>query len=189
MNFNHIFNKREKHEKFKFVAISDNATFKDSICIALDNIFISLEEAIHNLTEKQLHSFSVENHGCVGWIAMHILGNIEYYVNHMVTGKPPITGYGGMFGYGANPREADVPSLEKIILLLNNVRNNSYHVLDSIKETHLLENIENNPINWKRTILDAYNRVINHAHAHINQIWLLKGVLRIKSNWPQQHWA
>ncbi|MFX0101316.1 MAG: DinB family protein [Candidatus Hodarchaeota archaeon] len=190
MDYNKLFEKR--NENFKFVLASIDAGLKDTVIIGIDEFFWSLKEAIYDLTDEQLQAFPIEGHPSIHWIALHMLGNIEHFVNLAFTGQEGIVEYAHKYGTGAVPTPSDeMFSTKELIEKLLEIREKTFTILDGLSEQDLLSVPPKNKARWKRRRLDAYNRTIFHAMAHLRQIWLLRGAqgLTDGSGWPLQHWA
>lgn len=182
-----------KHEPKR----AENTDVKAAVTVCLDEALTALEEAIHDLTDEQAWAFPIPGRNNIAWIVMHTLQNLDTYTRLFATGETTL-GHDWRWDLwkciGAErPKPEDgFPGTEEMLDILRRLRGSAMQVLDATTEADLLASPSHTVDFWKgRNQLDAYLRTLGNTHAHVRQIWLLRGALGLTEgkSWPQQHWA
>ncbi len=167
--------------------------FKRAIFIGLDESFIALEEAFYDLTDEQAWAFPLTGRNNIAWIVMQTLLNFDIYANRAQVGQATFPYERRWDLWECTPEERPkpgdlFPTVAEMLALLERVRAAAMANLDSASEDDLRGKRARQSSD---AAADAYMRTIYHAQAHIRQIWLLRGVMKLtdETAWPRQHWA
>ena len=177
---------------------AENRCWKDAIRIALDEALTALEESFYDLTDEQVGAYPLPDRHNIATIAMHVLANLDEYAVVTQAGQRllPYEERFDMWRHSpAEPRplQTNFPSVREMVDHLHRIRDAAFAALDAATEDDLRG--PRAAVEWcrqhDRTSGDAYLRTICHAHAHVRQIWMLRGVLGLsdRDGWPVQHWA
>lgn len=170
--------------------------FRKAIAIGLDEAFIALEESFHDLNDAQLTAFPIADRGCIAWIVMHCLQNLDEYTNcsHKQAEKWtfPHEWRWDLWQCREDerPKPGDsYPTTSQMVNWLQSLRATATEFLDSLDAAGLAGKPDDE--HWPGNFADMYMRTIYHTMAHVRQIWLLRSALGLTSggSWRRQHWA
>ena len=183
--------------KYKAKA-STPRNLRENISIALDEMFKALEESFGNLTDDQFWQWAVPGRHNIVTLIMHVQENIDRHACYLQMGEwalehdlkfaiygQPISDFEGL---------TDFPSVEEVQQRHLLLRDKVFSGLEEVTDRELFSPRCGEQDFWwqqhRRISIDAYNRVVWHANAHIRQIWLLRGALGAfgPEAFPQQFW-
>ena len=170
-----------------------NTNLKQAIAIGLDEALTALEESFHDLTDEQLRAFPIDGRNCIAWGIMHTLQNLDEYTNLSRAGQPIFKHDDRWDLWGCSderrPKPGDAfPSQTEMMEWLRSLRQLAECALERATQADLTAKPDEH---WRGNLADMYMRTIYHTMAHVRQIWLLRGALRLTdgTSWPRQHWA
>jgi len=173
-------------------------TYKGALQVELDEIFRGLEEAVYDLTNEQVWGFPLANHHNITTLFMHTIYSLDKFYCVYQGGTQILKEPNIKFNIWDNtpeqlrPMMVNLPTVGQMLDWLHCIRDETLKILDGLHEDDLLKfppgEISKSNIEDGQTRLTVYMRGIGHAHGHIKQIWMLKGIMGHKS-WPEQLWA
>ena len=163
-----------------------------AVAIGLDEALTALEESFHDLADEHLWDFPIEGRNNIAWIVMHCLMNLDIYAVLFQTGQGIADHWDKRWHYNAAKPEPSqtFPPQKEMLEKLRALRTIVERDLAEVSEAKLMGKRHAQDW-WPGTAADAYMRTIFHRMAHIRQIWLLRGALKLTDgkSWPRQHWA
>ena len=169
---------------------------RKAIAIGLDGAFIALQESFHDLRDDQLTAFPIVDRGCIAWIVMHCLQNLDGYTNcsHEQAERRtfPCEWCWDLWQCREDerPKPGDsYPTKSQMLNWLQSLRATATGFLGNLDAAGLAGKPDDP--RWPGNFADMYLRTIYHTMAHVRQIWLLRGALGLTSgsSWPSQRSA
>jgi len=165
---------------------------KGAIAIGLDEVLTALEESFHDLTDAEAQRFAIPGRNNIAWTVMHGLENLDGNAVGAQTGQRVFASERRWDLWECQPEERPkpgdpFPAVEEMLERLRRIRAAAETAIRQASEESLAE-----PVGPHGKIkADWYMRTICHTHAHVRQIWLLRGALGLTDGrtWAQQHWA
>ena len=180
-------------------AQSQHVDLKQVLRIGLDEAMTAIEECLMGLTDQQFWAFPIENRHNIVTLVEHLLDAIDLFACEVQADKKVLEHDHTRFDIArrspaeVRPFMVNLPSVKDVLARLGMLRKAVMRIFDDLESKQLFEQ----PVGcwffeeFDKTRADAYMRCITHAHPHIRQMWLLRGLLGLtdQARWPQQHWA
>jgi len=171
-----------------------NLGYKGWIEVGIDEALTALEESFYDLNGQQMQAFAIPGRNNVAWMVMHCLQNLDEYTN--LESQATIFEHERRWNlWNCQPEERpnagdSFPTCAQMKHWLAELRARVEGTLAKVDEVFLRESV---PAEWRwpGNRADFLKRTIYHTHAHVRQIWLLRGALGLTDgkSWPQQHYA
>ncbi len=164
---------------------------KDVLLFMLEEARNELANALEELTKEHLAQVAVAGQNPIGWIVCHLIGNVQRFLAEPLTEQPLLPGNPRLAEYtrytAAPPSPANPPpDLSSAIADLDDAYRAGIALIGALSENAL----DQPGPRWNRprreTVAENCVRVINHANAHIREIWLLRWALGARATWPHQ---
>jgi len=176
-------------------------SLKDAIRVGLDEALTALEECFCDLADDQVWGFPLGERHNITTLVMHCLENLDIHTCRFQDGTRNVE-KDARFSIWSRPaseiqaRQKGLPTVREMLHLVRGVRAAAEKALEPATDRDLLGARAGR--DWckehGRNAAEAYWRTICHTHAHVRQIWALRGVLKAvaqtgNAGWPAQHYA
>ena len=143
-------------------------------------------QALAGLTSDEINSRGDCNHWPIGWIVSHCMIVLDNVINRHISGS-----YSYEHDENISKWPLVVPTKnrhfqdslvfqEKWLNLINMTINNLTSISDADLQNTSSTGVDNEPL------VESCLRAINHANAHLRNIWCFVGQMKIKTKWPEQ---
>ena len=142
--------------------------------------------ALRGLSPEQLHARPPGQKNHIAWIVQHCCINVDALLHRSTTGRFAISHTDRFLDWPTSPPGdgEQFPDANALLDRWTHVTEGGIAAIASLDEAQLLEPGQ---VFGEEPIVQSCLRVINHQNAHLRQIWMVLGGLRLSGKrWPTQ---
>lgn len=152
-----------------------------------------LLNAIAGLSQEQLAARPMEGRRPTGWIVCHCLWSADFFLHNNLAGAHLLgagSAWPALAAYGKQYITPDEPAPDFSLLpeMIREVLNKCAGLVEELGEPAL--DRPGPHWHWPNNRFESVSgnclRIVNHVNSHARQIWMLRGLMGVKSHYPEQ---